>query len=574
MDLKDCERLSSDDEDSPIDAAALGTMLLNMCKKKKRKRIPVKPGDTRTRVLVGDPLLTTPPLTMTPDHRERIYGPRPISDLGRTRYPPPGVSPSRVDYGSSYESMGYSPLPGRYDGPPPEGYPPPQEGGPHPPLGRENPLRSQLLTPKVPSAETQFFDSHVTNRCELEFVIQLSDSEFKSLVKSADSITQETVTKLDSESAPLRFKILNSRLPPAVKKNAISRISNMTSYMGGDAKYIQWVESAIKIPLGIFAEPPSSDISISSKVIETSKSLDKCIYGHDTTKKDLLKRLASNSPPSPLLLHGPPGVGKTRLVRKALANTSHRPFVEIPLGGATNADFLRGSLFVYEGSGPGRIAQGLVSGGVMNPVIFLDEVDKVSNTPHGQEIFAILIQLVDNSQNECFEDRYLSEIPLDVSKCHFVFACNDINKIDPVLLDRLDVVNVEGYSKIDKTKILQNHLLEEICDELKIDKSSFDFTDEAFTELVNRTEEEKGVRRLREILRHVLQSVAAARKVSGQPDSKDAMEVLGVADSLKDVVGGECIPSTVMVSGKIVCDILNKRSPRLEGRQRDVMMYT
>lgn len=431
---------------------------------------------------------------------------------------------------------------------------PPHRGGSHqdskaeiriPPSSRVDPVHHQsylenklLLQP--------LFDKHVTSSEELNYVSALSTDNLNDLAKRvSDMCSIQENGASNSSTIPLRYRIIQSELPEDAKLKILQRLDTGRNSMGlnlnpVDVKYKQWVESVLQLPFGKQSgatatsdESPEPDPV--QHMIEIAKSLETNIYGHDTTKQDLLRRVLSNGHPSPLLLWGPPGVGKTRMVRKTMALASGRPFVEIPLGGATNADFLRGSLYVYEGSGPGRISRALMTSGTMDPVIFLDELDKVSSTPQGQEIVSVLIQIVDGMQNDTFEDRYFADIPIDLSKCHFVFACNNFNNVDPVLRDRLDVVRVTGYSKNDKKQIITKHLVPDVCQEVGISTDKICLLESAQNELIDHTSEE-GVRRVRELLRHTLQSVAAAIQIASSDHQVEARQVLGLDKSLVDTV--------------------------------------
>lgn len=414
------------------------------------------------------------------------------------------------------------------------------------------------------------FDKYVTSAEELAYVTTLSVGNLNALAKSVNAMcsVQEDGTS-NSSAIPLRYRIIQSNLPQSTKMKILQRLDTGRSSMGlnlnpVDVKYKQWVESALQIPFGkqSGANVASNTIPESNVVqhmMDIAKSLETNIYGHDTTKQDLLRRVLSNGHPAPLLLWGPPGVGKTRMIRKTMAVASGRPFVEIPLGGATNADFLRGSLYVYEGSGPGRIARSLMTSGTMDPVIFLDELDKVSSTPQGQEIVSVLIQIVDGMQNDSFEDRYFADIPIDLSKCHFVFACNNFSNVDPVLRDRLDVVRVAGYSKNDKKHIMTKHLVPDVCQEVGISIDEISLLESAQNELIDRTTEE-GVRRLRELLRHTLQSVAAAIQIASSEHQDQARQVLGLDESLMAVVQKSLRESqTVEIDQSMVISALESR---------------
>jgi ATP-dependent Lon protease len=263
-------------------------------------------------------------------------------------------------------------------------------------------------------------------------------------------------------------------------------------------------------------------------------------------------------------------VGKTRIARKALATAMGKPFIEIPMGGATNADFLRGSLYVYEGSGPGRLVQGLQSVRAMNPVVFMDEIDKISQTQHGHEITSVLMQLVDGSQNDGFEDKYFPGIKLDVSQIQFVFAANEIDRIDPVLRDRLDVIHINGYSRDEKRQVLERHLLSEISDDVGHTASGFSLTECAIEELLDRVESEQGVRRLREMLRHTIQHIAAVKTVTLSEHSSDAYKVLGVNSKLYKMMNESLVQEndTLAINKGIVSAVLDKRS-NLEANRFD-----
>lgn len=142
-------------------------------------------------------------------------------------------------------------------------------------------------------------------------------------------------------------------------------------------------------------------------------------------------------------LLGPPGVGKTTFVRNAIApcfrddNDNPRPVITISLGGKVSGSSLKGHGFTYVGSKYGQIMQGIIQSKCMNPIIYFDELDKVSDTPHGGEVNSILMQLTDFSQNHEFEDAYFHDLPFDLSRCIFIFSYNDASKIDPILMNRI-----------------------------------------------------------------------------------------------------------------------------------------
>ena len=169
---------------------------------------------------------------------------------------------------------------------------------------------------------------------------------------------------------------------------------------------------------------------------------------------------------SAIAIKGPMGTGKTTLVKEGISKILGRDFAFIALGGATDSSFLEGHSYTYEGSSWGQIVEILIKSKTMNPVIYFDELDKISDTPKGEEIIGILTHLTDPSQNSQFHDKYFSEIDFDLSKCLFIFSYNDESKINPILKDRMYRIETKGYDSKQKTVISKNYLLPKIMEQV------------------------------------------------------------------------------------------------------------
>jgi endopeptidase La len=218
---------------------------------------------------------------------------------------------------------------------------------------------------------------------------------------------------------------------------------------------------------------------------------------------------------------GPPGVGKTTIAKKGVAKCfldedgNPRPFGFLPLGGSSNGATLEGHSYTYLGSTWGRIVDILMETKCMNPIIYIDEVDKVSMTEHGREIIGILTHLTDFSQNNEFYDRYFSGIKIDLSKVLFIFSYNDSNALDRILRDRITEINVKPLSLNEKIHIVRNYALPEILDTVGYKKDDITLSDEVVRYIIQNYTNEAGVRKLREKLFEIVREINLKRIVDG-----------------------------------------------------------
>ena len=246
------------------------------------------------------------------------------------------------------------------------------------------------------------------------------------------------------------------------------------------------------------------------------ETLDSSVYGHDKAKQQI-KRIVGQWITGEnngycFGFEGPPGVGKTSLAKNGIANClqdefgNGRPFSFIAIGGSSNGSTFEGHNYTYVGSTWGKIVDILMESKCMNPIIFIDELDKISKTENGKELIGILTHLIDSSQNDKFQDKYFNGIDIDVSKVLFIFSYNDVNIIDRILLDRIHRIKFERLTIIDKIEITKKHLLKEIACKLGM-KDNVVIDDETIRFVVNRYTNESGVRKLKEILYEIYSQI-------------------------------------------------------------------
>jgi endopeptidase La len=245
--------------------------------------------------------------------------------------------------------------------------------------------------------------------------------------------------------------------------------------------------------------------------------MDKCTYAQNEAKNTIERLVAQwingTMDGAVLGICGPPGVGKTTLIKYGLSkclydkNNNCRPFFFIGLGGSTNGSTFEGHGYTYVNSQCGRIVEILTESNCMNPIIFIDELDKVSNTENGKEIVGILTHLTDPTQNNEFHDRYFSGIKFDLSKVLFVFSYNDPEKIDRILKDRITEIKVESLKKTEKLEISKNYILPEIIKSVGYNKEDIIIEDDCIDFIIENYTFEAGVRKLKEKLFDIIREI-------------------------------------------------------------------
>jgi hypothetical protein len=321
----------------------------------------------------------------------------------------------------------------------------------------------------------------------------------------------------------LMFKILTMNLPAETQSLVLSKYNSLQTLDPGSSEYYKmrnWLDKLTSMPLGIYKEIPvkiaDGQETCGAFMEKARKCLDDAIYGQEESKLQILQFIATKiaNPTSrglSLLLSGPPGIGKTSLIKNGIAKALQWPFQFISLGGDSDASTYTGHQLVYEGSHCGKIVNSLCAAKSMSMVLMFDEVDKISSTSKGEEVQNLLVHLTDPVQNSEFEDKYLSGIPIDLSRVMFTFSANYLEKIDKVLLDRMLVVNLQGYNAKEKAAIAEQYLLPaalkevDLAEKVGISKEIIQYIIE------NYASEEVGVRELKRCLEQIAQKVNMLR---------------------------------------------------------------
>jgi hypothetical protein len=354
----------------------------------------------------------------------------------------------------------------------------------------------RLLHKKNSANDLKYFKKHLSNDQQVSVLGEL-----------------EELNKMMLVEKPYRLTLLESKIPKQYKAIALKRIQNLRYMDPGAGEYYKvknWVDTFMTIPFGVNKTLPiTMEVGVERchDFMESAKDLlDSAVYGLNDAKMQIMQMVGQwiSNPlamGSAIAIKGPPGTGKTTLVKDGISQILGRDFAFIALGGATDSSFLEGHSYTYEGSTWGKIVDILIRCKSMNPVIFFDELDKLSDTPKGEEIAGILTHLTDTSQNSQFHDKYFSEIHFDLSKCLFIFSYNDETKVNPILLDRMYRIHTNGYTKKDKTQIAQKYLIPKIQTEVAFKPDQIIIPDETIEYIVeHHTNKEDGVRNLKRCL--------------------------------------------------------------------------
>ena len=358
------------------------------------------------------------------------------------------------------------------------------------------------------------------NEDEIEYFSTLSEEEKDHIIR-----TEEMIAMTNRSNLPLRFNIIHSQMSDMVKSITIAKldsISKMDCANGEYTKIMSWITNLCKIPIGKYVSLPITHSSPRHEIFDfldkTTTHFNENIYGHDSAKEQIVRIIAQwisnpGSKGNVIGIHGNPGVGKTTLVKDCICKSLNLPFQFIPLGGASDSSYLDGHNFTYEGSSWGKIVDCLMKSECMNPVLYFDELDKVSETYRGQELINALIHLTDPAQNSTFFDKYFGDVPFDLSKCLIIFTYNNDKMINPILKDRMIRIHTNDYTMKDKLEIATKFLIPEFHTLFSFQPGDIVISEQIMQLIIEKTEMEAGVRSLKRSLELIFSNINLTRMI-------------------------------------------------------------
>ncbi|MDW7732803.1 MAG: endopeptidase La [Methanolobus sp.] len=366
---------------------------------------------------------------------------------------------------------------------------------------------------------------------------KVNKSNREAMLREQLKVIQEELNGGDdpvSGEGGYRDRIENSMMPDDVKKKALSELKKLET--GGDHNpeshvIRNYLDLLLDLPWAV-EEKKGIDITEARQVLEGNHN------GLEEVKERIIQHLAvmklkSEKQGSIILFTGPPGTGKTSL-GKSIADALGREYVRVSLGGVRDEAEIRGHRRTYVGAMPGRIVQSIRKAGTKNPVFILDEIDKLSASYSGDPASALL-EVLDPEQNGTFSDHYL-EVPYDLSEVLFIATANSLSTIPGPLLDRMEIIEISGYTKSEKLAIAKDHILPDILEDHGLDADKLRIGDDALNTIIDRYTREAGVRGLKKQLARTARFVSE-RIVSGKADTPYVVKT----DMLKEILGKELI---------------------------------
>jgi ATP-dependent Lon protease len=432
-------------------------------------------------------------------------------------------------------------------------------------------LASQFLAKQIEVLELK-------GRIQSEVKSEMDKTQREYILREQMKAIQKELGEDDpavAEASELRERVEGSAMPDEVKEKALkevdrlARIPSASPEQGVIRTYVDWL---VSLPWGVETED-NLDLA------EVETVLNEDHWGLEKVKERIIEYMAvrklADKIRSPILLFvGPPGVGKTSL-GKSIARAMGRKFVRMSLGGIHDEAEIRGHRRTYIGALPGRVIQNIKTAGSANPVFMLDEIDKVGMDFRGDPSSALL-EVLDPEQNNSFQDNYL-EVPFDLSKVLFIATANMLDTIPPALRDRMEVINLAGYTQLERVRIAERFLVPKQLEAHGLTDEQLRFEEGALVRLIQAFTREAGVRNLEREIANVARKVA--RKVAGDAETSVTVK----PEDLEDYLGParfeygelEAEDQVGMVTGLVVSDaggdIVQVEATRMEGKDEFIL---
>src|SRR3954447_14660452 len=350
---------------------------------------------------------------------------------------------------------------------------------------------------------------------------EMTDAQRQYVLRQQMKAIQNELGEGDGESAELRKRVAEAGLPESVATVANREVDRLERMTPASPEY-QMIRTYVDWILDVPWDKPTED---RLDPVEARKVLDADHYDLDKVKERIVEYLAvrklKGDLKGPILCFvGPPGVGKTSL-GAAIADALGRKFVRMAVGGVTDESEIRGHRKTYIGAMPGKLIQSYIQVGVNNPLIMIDEIDKIGKDFRGDPASALL-EVLDPKQNHAFVDRYL-EIPYDLSHTLFIATANVLDGIPGPLRDRMEVIRLAGYTENEKLQIAKKHLIAELLENHGLDKSQVTIDDDVVLAVIRDYTAEAGVRNLERKLATIMRKIA--RKVASGTETVEKYEV-------------------------------------------------
>ena len=352
------------------------------------------------------------------------------------------------------------------------------------------------------------YNRHVNDLKELLYF-----NKKKDLMKLEQDINNDI--KEGNLSNSYKIKILQSNMPYHNKVMAYKHMEIMESYNSNSSseeynKYKTWLDTLLKIP---FDKYYTMTVDNTLEYMKNIRSiLDEELSFMENAKDhiiNIISHLIRNptSNVNALGLYGNKGLGKTQFV-ETIAKALKRPLIRISLGGNSDVTTLKGHNFTYIGSQPGKIIDAIINSNIMNPIIFFDEIDKVSNSNKGSEIIGFLIHLIDLTTNKKYNgDEYFSGIEFNLSRALFIFSYNNPDLLDPILADRIYKIKINNYTVNEKIEITKTHLINKILKDFLFTNSQIQFENDAIKYIIELSKNEDGLRLIKSNIHTIISRI-------------------------------------------------------------------